>query len=104
MSTFHDMSRVFCPSDIESSNHLFFSCHFSYNVWSAINNRTDIQGVNYNEGVQHLFMHANLVLHRRLKRTRFLIWVAVVWCLWLAWNKVNFQEGVADCNSIISQI
>jgi len=49
-------------------------------------------------------MHGNLILGKHLKITHFLIWVAVVYYLWLARNKVVFQEGVLDCNSFISQI
>jgi hypothetical protein len=78
MPTFHDMPYVCSSSDIESSNHLFFSCHFSYNVPGAgvIHNWTDIQVVNHNEHVQHLLF---------------------------AQNKIIFQ-GVVHCNLIISQI
>jgi hypothetical protein len=63
-----------------------------------------VQGVRHNDGVHYFFMHGGLMLGRRLKRTRYHIWTAVVWCLWLARNRVIFEDGVKNCNSLISQI
>lgn len=96
MPTIHDMSWFFFSfsSDIESSKHLFYSYHFSYNVWSIVNNLMSIQGVKHNEGVQQLFMRMNLVLNKRLTRTCFLIWLTIVGFFGWVTTKLFFKKGL----------
>jgi hypothetical protein len=70
----------FCSNDIESISHLFCSCPFSYNLRSD-SNWMGIQDVHHVEGVQHFLMHGNVVVGSRMRRTRHLISMVVVWCL-----------------------
>lgn len=75
---------------------MFFSCHFSYNVWATINNWLVIQ-------MFSIFSIMRVWLEMVVfEKIRYFIWVAGMWCLWLLRNKIIFQDGVTYYTMLVS--
>jgi hypothetical protein len=71
---------VFCLSDIESRNHVLFSCPFAYGVWTSIYRWLGFEGA-FAEAAA--VQHGGMFMGSRWNKTRHLVWIYVIWSLWI---------------------
>lgn len=99
-----NISCVFCSRESEDTNHLFFSCDFSYHVWMTINRWTGAMGLMQNSGYNHFLQFADVLKGKKHRRGRHIIWMAVVWVLWLTRNDVIFKQQQVDLIDVVAKI
>lgn len=95
---------VFCSEHVESSSHLFFSCRKSADIWKKIH---EWLGIIIHEdivGIEHFLQHGQQLKGKAYRKTRFLIWLATVWNIWLLRNAIIFKGAVADSKNLTAKI
>lgn len=101
----HAHCCVFCFLQLETRDHLFFSCNFSYQVWSMVLSLARcFSVVLHNIGVDHYLHHSYLIRGKSFRKSRYVIWHAVTWSLWLMRNSMIFSIALADFTEILHKI
>lgn len=95
---------VFCCREIESANHLFFSCGFSHRVWQTIDAWSGLNGTANTAGVEHFLSFAGTIKGKKRRRSRHIIWMATAWVLWTTRNNVIFRGESANVIDVIANI
>jgi hypothetical protein len=95
----------FCSHFGEDCDHLFFSCHFSKGIWTALSQwlgKTIPSGV---DRWSHFLLFGDLV---RLKkgggRVNRLIWLSIMWSIWKHRNEVIFKGVNPDAIALFNDI
>jgi hypothetical protein len=101
----NDLSCAFCSQHVEDIGHIFFSCHFSTSIWSAISNwigKTLPSGVDY---CTHFLLFGKLFcLKKGGGRVSRLIWLATTWNIWKLCNEVIFNGVIPDTTTLVNNI
>lgn len=96
---------VFCFSQVEYENHVFFSCNFSYQVWCLIYFWLGALVVFYTfYEIWSFFASWFSIVGKHLRKYKHLFWHAVTWSWWLMGNKIVFQGGVFDTHAVLHLI
>ncbi|XP_057793076.1 uncharacterized protein LOC131009682 [Salvia miltiorrhiza] len=87
-----DISCVLCQEKTEDSNHLFFSCQKTTEVWYDLLLWIGKSAALHSSASNHLMGFCNIG-HK--KDILFLtgIWICTVWCIWKKRNEVRFNHG-----------
>lgn len=100
----NDLCCVLCFRENESVEHLFLACNVVKSIWSQVFSWMGVPIVEPEDVISHFVEFGKMVKGRKQKGVKHLIWMAVVWNIWLARNKVIFQGEVASVPSIVSGI
>ncbi|KAF1894118.1 hypothetical protein Lal_00004037 [Lupinus albus] len=82
-----------CSDKLESSQHLLFSCSFSYSMWQLIYKWLDISVVLPFQPINHFLYHLGMVKLRKNCHIWSTIWLATVWALWRSRNDTIFNNA-----------
>ncbi|KAL0741363.1 hypothetical protein Bca4012_082876 [Brassica carinata] len=97
-----DPSCILCNSAPESRDHLFFSCSYSWTVWSRIAVR--LQLLPHHSWDTEITNMQNLQGPRQLNLLRLLAWQATLYNLWSERNSRLHQQIFKPPNTISLQI
>lgn len=97
------VSCVLCFRSVESRNHLFFTCEFSYRIWVAVLDWLGGAGVFQSGCIDHFVQFSEMLKGKKARRVKNIIWMAVSWALWSMRNKVIFEGNVADFTFVLNQ-
>ncbi|GAU47231.1 hypothetical protein TSUD_107670 [Trifolium subterraneum] len=98
----------FCVSgcgDIETAQHLFFTCGIFGTLWSAVRLWIGFSSVDHQNPSDH-FLHFVSVLGERRARRSFLqlIWLACVWVLWNERNNRLFRNTMQTVPQMLDKV
>ncbi|GAU49411.1 hypothetical protein TSUD_407260 [Trifolium subterraneum] len=98
----------FCVSgcgDIETAQHLFFTCGIFGTLWSAVRLWIGFSSVDHHNPSDH-FLHFVGVLGERRARRSFLqlIWLACVWVLWNERNNRLFRNTTQTVPQMLDKV
>lgn len=99
-----DTVCVGCLSEPESANHVFFRCSLAKDVWRKVCLWAEIIDINEIDTVSHFCRFGQQLGGRKLKRMKFMIWIATVWALWNARNRKIFQGVECNINNIVTHV
>ncbi|XP_019433997.1 PREDICTED: uncharacterized protein LOC109340726 [Lupinus angustifolius] len=103
----HDPVRcIFCGVEVESVDHLFYSCSWSYGVWQKVYEWFGFCSV-FPIGVKcHFNSHWNFLrLDKRHHHLWMSFWFVCIWCIWVARNKFIFEKtslNLEEAHDILS--
>ncbi|XP_045831669.1 uncharacterized protein LOC123923074 [Trifolium pratense] len=95
---------VFCFREEEDIDHLFFNCSVSIQVWKKIYKWMAVDFIPFEEGWKHFISFGDLVMSKRLAKTRHVIWLATTWSIWRTRNNIVFRGYVFNLDALIDQI
>jgi len=55
-------------------------------------------------GIEHFLQHGQQLKGKTYRKTRFLIWLATIWNIWLLRNAIIFKGEMADFTSLKAKI
>lgn len=91
-----------CSTGIESRDHFFFECDFSFSIWSAIAYRCRFPPRrNWN---QTLLAMESLGVCKRVKRLTLLAWQATIYAAWAEKNSRLHRNSFRSANLITSSV
>lgn len=100
----YDSCCVLCFREDESAKHLFCCCKKTQEVWSSVASWLQVSDVKSQEPLQHFNLFGNLMKGRKLKGTKHMVWIATVWSIWHARNKVIFEGSVFNVKNVVNHI
>lgn len=83
---------VLCNMEEETTDHLFFSCQKTGEVWNCCYNWLGISTVLPKDRKSHMLQHALLMLNLKQNNGLRTIWVAVVWSMWIGRNNMIYRD------------
>lgn len=86
----------FCEEEEEGSNHLFFTCRFSYSVWCSCYSWFGFESVLPEDWRSHFNQHVRGFCNLKQRAGFVAVWCVVVWCLWCHRNNVIFRGESVD--------
>ncbi|KAF1874246.1 hypothetical protein Lal_00030279, partial [Lupinus albus] len=86
-------SCTHCNDQLESSQHLFFSCSFSYRVWQLIYKWLDFYVALPYGTINHFMFHLCLIKDWKHRHAWSSIWLATIWAIWRARNDSIFNNS-----------
>ncbi|XP_058726970.1 uncharacterized protein LOC131598375 [Vicia villosa] len=99
-----DKMCVFCGTELEDLDHVLFSCSFSKNVWNNIGSWLQIQMVEGGAGIYHL-EQCIIALKGKVKKKKIcLLWLATIWIIWNARNKLCFENEPCVLEDLVANI
>ena len=81
-----------CHNEVESVNHLFFTCSNSRKLWSACTNWWGLTWCFSNSAVDFLDSWSGVPYSSLKKKLWFSFYCAVVWSIWKLRNKIIFNN------------
>ncbi|XP_057792335.1 uncharacterized protein LOC131009129 [Salvia miltiorrhiza] len=98
-----DATCILCKEEIETSDHVFFSCKLTSNLWYAILKWVGKHSVLPRRAKDHLEAFRNL---GEKEDTSFLntIWLCFVWCVWKWRNVCKFQQEEWKAERVLAEI
>lgn len=97
-------SCVFCFREDEDLEHLFFKCSLSVRFWRLVDEWASISQGNFSGRWENFLQHLISIQHKKRKKIRHMIWIAVVWVLWTTRNTIIFRGGVPNVNVMVNQL
>lgn len=104
ISSLHGVSCAFCFREVESREHRFFTCAFSYGIWTAVLQWFGGVGAFQNGCINHFLQFYEILKGKRVRKVKNLVWTAVTWALWNMRNNLFFDGGVTDFMFVLNQI
>lgn len=95
---------VCCLREEECANHLFFGCNRTKYAWRRILAWAGVADLNETDAVMHFCRFGQQLMGRKLKRLKFVLWIATIWAIWHARNKKIFEGIACNINSIVSHV
>lgn len=77
------MGQPLCFLQEESVKHLFYLCQVVNVVWRDIQHWLGVSVIDVHTGVEHLHAYGTNAKHKKVRRVKYLIWIATMWCIWL---------------------
>lgn len=99
-----DLCCVFCFKEIKTASHLFCRCEVMRKIWSLVLLWLDTDEDQYDCVVSSFLEFGRKLKGKKRRRVKHLIWIAVVWNIWAARNKVVFKGEVVNVKSIVMSI
>lgn len=95
---------LFCFDHDESIKHLFFDCLKTERIWRGIQSWLGIRGDVSLRGGAHLKAFGVCGDSKRMRRVKFLVWIAGVWGIWCHRNTIVFRGAVFNEWNVIWKI
>lgn len=102
ISNTYERCCVLCFGVDESVDHLFCCCGVTQKVWSAILDWLGLGQIAVREVNEHFKAFGLCMKGRKLKRVKYIVWMASIWAIWQARNRVLFEGKPAKEASIIN--
>ncbi|KAL6566436.1 hypothetical protein OROGR_002051 [Orobanche gracilis] len=84
---------VLCGDAEESTNHIFFACSKSYNIWLTVYRWFDLHSVLHNDVRYNLLSHGGTIYKRKPEKQAWMsIWFVTIWTIWSVRNRIIFQN------------
>ncbi|KAL4385238.1 hypothetical protein GQ457_15G008200 [Hibiscus cannabinus] len=99
-----DICCPFCSVETESIDHLFFSCNFSWRIWSSIANYWEISLVLQQNPMEVFLAWPHLCSKVDSTHMWRLLPFAIVWSIWLHRNEIVFQGKVVDVGQLLYNV
>ncbi|XP_057811350.1 uncharacterized protein LOC131025569 [Salvia miltiorrhiza] len=94
---------VLCKSQEDNSDHLFFACKKTYEVWLSILSWLGKQAALHCKPRDHFNAFKNIGQKGDVTILES-IWTCVVWCIWKARNECKFNNGSWCKDKIVTEI
>lgn len=91
VTTDHETCCVLCFT--ETINHLLCSCTISQGIWESIVRWMEVPFLGAQDINTHFLRFGLLLKGRKLKAAKHIIWMATIWAIWQARNRVLFLRG-----------
>lgn len=104
LTSTRDLCCVLCFKEIETTTHLFCRCEFTKKVWRKIVSWIRLDVDVQDDVLINFFQFGELIKGRKRRELKHLLWIAVVYNLWVARNKVLFRGEVTNVRSIVMSI
>ena len=93
-----------CKTESETMGHLIFTCRFSYKIWTAMYGWFGLKIALPNKPCAHFMQHKNALKKRDKKGVWNIMRFATVWNIWIWRNKVVFNGGQVNTESVFESI
>ena len=100
----NDIRCVLCKTYDEDINHLFFTCHFAWRVWSCCCQWWEVSWVFADNPSTNFESWCAVRLHGGQKRLWILCFYVVVWSLWDLRNNIIFRDVNVCFNSFMTEV
>lgn len=97
----HEKGCVFCFLEDETVSHLFLNCHIIKNIWQLVFSWLGEPYCDEDDVTTHFMEFGKMIKGKRQKRVKHLIWLAVIWNIWMARNRVVFKGEVLSIPSLL---
>jgi hypothetical protein len=104
ITNIQERSCVFCHNEVEDTNHIFFKCWGSDQVWRIIFNWMGTRCIEFVDVTKHFIHFSDLVTGNISKRLGHIIWLATKWGIWLKCNNILFRRDFINVSSLVEQI
>lgn len=104
LTSVRDLCCVFCFKETETISHLFCTCVMTKEIWNRI---LAWMGTDMLCNIKLVtnFMHFGEIFKgKKRKGIKHLIWIAVVWNIWSARNKILFKGVVVTVKYFIMSV
>ena len=95
---------VFCNTEMESVDHLFFSCHSSWKIWMHFCSMWGVDWVMHNQPSRAIASWYYALPVKAGKEVWFMSFFVISWSIWLMRNDMIFNGKVFDSRQIIDTI
>ncbi|GLT77627.1 hypothetical protein SLA2020_491950 [Shorea laevis] len=95
---------MLCEQDVETTNHVLFSCKRSCEIWSACYKWWGITTITQEGGWEHFMQHVGLAPNGKLQAAWNIVWFAIIWSIWLWRNQKVCKEGQGTKDTVIELI
>ncbi|XP_058732710.1 uncharacterized protein LOC131604275 [Vicia villosa] len=104
VSNFPSVGCVFCSNHQENSNHLFFDCYISKEIWDKV-----LAWLGIESNLSFLDLLSFDAIQLKVKKVKVkdrinVIWVATLWSLWTMRNAVIFQDKLFSFDEVFYNI
>ncbi|XP_057788349.1 uncharacterized protein LOC131005397 [Salvia miltiorrhiza] len=94
---------MLCKEQTESSEHLFFRCPATSEIWYALLLWLGKQSALQSKVKEHLLAFTNLG-EKSDTSLLLCIWICSVWCIWKERNECKFNQGVWKNEKLVAEI
>ena len=91
----------FCNIEIETNNHILFTCRFSWCAWMKILEWWKISGTLHNQCIIFSAQWFGLVKNRHYRKLWGMILGCGIWSLWYKRNKIKFDKGSPNIHNFV---
>jgi hypothetical protein len=99
-----DQVCVLCNDSEENAVHLFLYCPFALRVWDQICFWLRLDFNLPHSCISLLNFFAAAFVSKLIRQGLVLIWSSVIWALWRQRNRIIFENGNSDFNSVVDEI
>lgn len=95
---------LFCDAEVESHEHLFFGCHFTWRLWMMCLDWWGISSVLHEDSKRNFISWQSLVSGGFKKELWSSLFFVVVWSIWFERNQACFNGEFLKLESIFTSI
>ena len=95
---------VFCNTETEAADHLFFSCHFSWKIWMHCCSILGVVWVMHKQPTKAISSWVSTLPDNNGKEVWNMIFFVIIWSIWLMRNDMIFNGKASDFRQIIDTI
>ncbi|XP_057775506.1 uncharacterized protein LOC130994480 [Salvia miltiorrhiza] len=94
---------VLCKTHLETTEHLFFTCQNSVDIWNDVLNWLGKKTVLHHKAKDH-FLAFRSIGDKEEEKFYSGIWICIIWCVWKGRNEGKFNQGVWNKDRIVTEI
>lgn len=99
-----DAVYPFCSLHCEESQHIFYDCRFTIDVWNNVCLWLRVQNVGNLNLIDHFGRMGKICKGKKDRKSKYLIWLTTCWCIWLSRNGLVFRNEEPSIESVITRI
>lgn len=100
----NQLECVLCNANVESIDHLLFSCSKSSQIWQAIYGWAGQEYVPCIGSKAHFLNHWQMVSGEKFQQLWLSVWFETIWSIWLMRNRIVFKQEGCDLVQIMDLI
>ncbi|KAL6494990.1 hypothetical protein OROGR_030909 [Orobanche gracilis] len=93
-----------CKQGVENISHLFFTCEYSYALWSDIIKWMGVFGPMPADAIEHLMSFEDYLEGGFGRVVAVGIWECTVWKIWSTRNDIVFGNGMWNTKKILGEV
>jgi hypothetical protein len=99
-----ESSCVFYSVEEEDIHHVFLNCYMIKQVWHHIFKWMGFNFLGFSSIIDHFLSFGGLFGGKKIKKFRYIIWLATTWCIWRTRNNILFRGEPINITSLVNQI
>lgn len=95
-----DGSCVLCNSALESRDHIFFECNYSFSIWNTLARKVRSSAIrHWNQAINHM---QSLSSPKHVRLLTLLAWQAAIYAIWMEINSRIHRKEYRNQDSLIA--